>query len=501
MKNDMIFTPAFSPVSLRYIAALRGNTPPKAGAPFVYAQAQCADPEALICLAASNPEGRFFGFTSTEDARKKGEDAAIQRNTTNIVFLAGTPSEILACVKNSADLLPPFDYLYCDENASPLSEAERAALFDLAHECVAPGGLFSISYRAYDSEDGALRFLIQQLSPQVSKEQETEFLVDIKKLGATYFSKHLDLADLLDKAIAVDGARAFFDLFAHTPARSATFETLLSATARGFAYAGDAAIAFNYVEIAVPHEAQDVIESSRQSPLFESIKDFALHRTIRSDIWVKAPREMSSDLAERFGGFAYGLVVDREQVPTSFSAKGKSIDLSSDLYKKLLILLSVLPAGVNDALSVLKNDVKGPEEILEAFQTLVACGFASPMRGIQTEFQMDDFSQPRLVGGFNRFLDKLALTDSDVLLSSEVAGFGLKLPARDAFVMQALNRAGLTDSLSALMPELNRIAGTPAAAPIIRDEALSPEAARKMIADVAGKSLPKWYAYALLEAA
>jgi len=49
----------FSPISLRYIAALRGNVPTKTGLSFTYADAHCRTPERLICLAASNPEGRF----------------------------------------------------------------------------------------------------------------------------------------------------------------------------------------------------------------------------------------------------------------------------------------------------------------------------------------------------------------------------------------------------------------------------------------------------------
>jgi hypothetical protein len=67
--------------------------------------------------------------------------------------------------------------------------------------------------------------------------------------------------------------------------------------------------------------------------------------------------------------------------------------------------------------------------------------------------------------------------------------------------MQAINRAGLNDSVNALMPELERIANTPAAQTVIKAEEPTAEIAHAMILDVVGKSLPQWYAYALLEAA
>ena len=123
------------------------------------------------------------------------------------------------------------------------------------------------------------------------------------------------------------------------------------------------------------------------------------------------------------------------------------------------------------------------------------------MRGTMTANNSFSVSQPRFVGNFNRFLDKTNLTDQDVLFASQVAGCGIVLPAREAFVMQAINRVGLNDSVTALMPELQRIANTPAALSVINAEEPTAEIAHAMVLDIVGKSLPQWYAYALLEAA
>ena len=50
-------------------------------------------------------------------------------------------------------------------------------------------------------------------------------------------------------------------------------------------------------------------------------------RLVRSDIWIKAPAETSLDPAQLFGGFAYGTILSRTQIPASFAAQGKVIDL------------------------------------------------------------------------------------------------------------------------------------------------------------------------------
>jgi|GEM_PF-748073 hypothetical protein len=491
----------FSPISLRYIAALRGNKPKKTGVEFAYAEAACKTPENLICLAASNPEGRFYGLMSDDAARSKAEEEALQRGTFNVIFLTGSPSEALARLAKGSSLPPMLDYLCCDESQEPLSASERAALFDLAQKRLNPGGLFVTSYRAHDREDGALRFLVQELAPEMDAEQKQDFLSEIQKLGSSYLVKHSDMVKVLEKAIAKRTPQTFFSHFDGASATSKTFDTMVAAGSHGFAYAGDATLASNYVELAIPKEAQDLIVSCRKNPLYEVIKDLALDRVVRSDIWIKTPSEQSALPADLFGGFAYGIVLPREQIPLSYAAKGKTLDLSGPLYAKVLDLMSVMPVGVGDVLSHASGRNESPEKILEVFQILVACGFASPMRGTLTANTDYSVSQPRLVGSFNRFLDKTNLTDQDVLFSSQVAGCGVVLPAREAFVMQAINRAGLGDSVTALMPELRRIAHTPAALSVIKTEEPSAEIAHAMILDIVGKSLPQWYAYALLEAA
>ena len=498
---DMKPLSTFSPISLRYIAALRGNKPKKTGIEFTYAEATCEQPENLICLAASNPEGRFYGLVVDDKTRRAAEDKAMQRGVFNVIFLTGTPSETLARLTNGSSLPPMLDYLCCDESLASLPLNERTALFDLAEKRMNPGGLFVTSYRAYNREDGALRFVVQEAAPEMDSEQKRDFLGEIKHLGLTYLAKNPTLAVQLNDAIAKNAPQDFFGLFDGEVAVSETFNTMVAAGSRGFSYAGDATLVSNYVELSIPKEAQDLIVSCRENPLYEPIKDLALDRAIRSDIWIKAPTERSTDPAELFGGFAYGIVLPPEQIPPAYAAQGKVIDLSGPLYTKVIDLMSIMPVGVGDILLHTSCQDERPEKILEAMQVLVACGFVNPMRGALTSTQRDTITQPRLVGSFNRFLDKTDLTHQDVLFASQVAGCGIALPAREAFVMQAINRAGLHNSVSALMPELRRIANTPMALSVIQTEEPTAEIAHAMILDVVSKSLPQWYAYALLEAA
>ena len=490
----------YSPVSLSYIAALRGHVPKMPGLDFTYADAHCREPARLICLAASNPEGRFYGFVADENMRRLAENEATQRGTFNIAFLVGSPGDILARIDQGAMLPPMLDYLCYDDSCGLLSAFDREALYDLAAKRLNDGGTFTLTYRAYDQQDGALRFLVREMATEMSPEQKVEFLSDIKHLGSLFLSRCPSIAAQLDTAIVARSPDSFLTMF-DTPVTATTFDTLVAMGSRDMLYGGDANLPSNYVVMSVPAEAQNLITQCRDNPLYECIKDFALDRQLRTDIWVKTPSSMSSDPAALFGGFAYGIIVPRDQVPTSYAAQGRVIDLSTPLYTKLADLMAAMPMGISDVLSHPECEGETAESILDAIQILVACGIAHPMRGARSEINVGSVAQPRLVGNYNRYIDKTSLDEDDVWMASQIMGCGVAVSAREAFVMQALNRAGLSNSVSALMPELLRLAHTPASMSVVHAETVTAELAQSMVRDVVGESLPTWYAYALLEAA
>src|SRR5579863_5652336 len=101
----------FSPSSLSYVGALRGIRPRRPGDRFAYAEVVTANPARLVCLAASNPEGRFYGLVTRAADKTEGERLALVRQVGNVVFLEGQLADHLAQTEKGAALLPPLNYL------------------------------------------------------------------------------------------------------------------------------------------------------------------------------------------------------------------------------------------------------------------------------------------------------------------------------------------------------------------------------------------------------
>jgi hypothetical protein len=163
--------------------------------------------------------------------------------------------------------------------------------------------------------------------------------------------------------------------------------------------------------------------------------------------------------------------------------------------------MTLIPLGIGDFLLHPEGKDFAPGDVVAALQILVACGVAKPMRGISGNAGQVDVAQPRLSRP-NQYLDHTTVTTTDVLLASPVIGSAVTVPPREALVMQALNRAGLANSVSVLLPELQRLAKNPVTAARIMDSAEpTPETAHHMIEDIVAQSIVQWYAYGLLAAA
>jgi hypothetical protein len=492
----------FSPVSLSYVGALRGMRPRRPGESFTYAAVNVTDPDQLVCLAASNPEGHFYGLVAHAADRAEGEKLARARQVVNVMLFEGGLADLLAQAEKGTGLIPSLHYLCCDERQTMLSASERAAMFALAEKLLLPGGLFSYSYRAYKEDGDALSFLVRELAPEMDAGQAKEFLQELKKLGAFYFSDHPDMAAKLNQAIAAGVPDRFFADYERSDARSGSLDTILALGARGFAYAGDAHIPNNYIELAAPSDSHQLIIDCRRNPLYEPIKDFALNRQERCDIWCRRPVPMSASAPELFGTFVYGITVPRSEIPLQLKTQGKPVDLSAPLFAKLIDLMTLMPLSIGDFLTHVESNGFAPSDIVAAVQVLVACGIARPMRGHYRSATRADAAQPRLAGVFNQYLAHTTVTGAPVLLSSPMAGSAVAVSAREALVMQALNRAGLANSVSALLPELERLAKDPASASRVMDqETPTPEMACDMIKDTVSRSIVQWYAYGLLSAA
>ena len=481
---------SLAPVRLSYIAALRGVVPCKATPSFAYGQIGCPKPTAFLCMAASNPEGHFFAVVDGKQATEC-QKLAQQREVSNASFVT------------DASVLRDLDYLVYDTLEMETPSLSRDAFAICAEKTVRAGGLAAYAYRAYPNADETLRFVVNEFAPEMDAMQAKVFIQEVKDLGELYFKEHPFSAASLDTALKQGMPDRFFATCDDGgPAKSGTFDTMVSMVSHGFSYVGDSDISRNYMELMTPPSAHKILIDARTNLLYETLKDFATQKLDRCDVWCRTPVEQTTNMVALYGDMTFGITMPVEQIPTEMKTTGgKVVDLRLAPFPAMIKLMATMPISVGDFLGHEAGKMIAPADAVGAIQILVALSVASPMRSSYMGQKKAVTAQPEWATGFNSYLNDNPVTEAEVLMASPVVGGAVRVPARDALVMQAINRVGMQDSVSALLPELLRVSRDPKLAHQIMDVAEpTAETAYNMILDVVNRSMIQWYAYGLLAA-
>jgi hypothetical protein len=499
--SPSLSSPDFSPVVLSYVGALRGLRPRPGNSTFTYAAVLGDDIDAFLCLCASNPEGRFFGLVGNEATASRAQNIADARNLTNVGFSSSSLSRLVDQADNVASTLPRLDFLVADATTTAFNHETRQTLFTLAEKKLNPNGLFAFRYSSANDAKDNLRFLIAECTPEMTPDQAVEFLTEIKALGALWLTSQPSLAATLNDAIAKATPDLFFQaLGSDKPTEPFAFQTMANLLPRGFAFAGDAQIAHNYLELSTPVSAHALLTSCRGSLYYETLKDFAMNRSIRNDLWVRLPADQTTEAGALFGGMTFGITLPREQVPGAATVFGKYIDLTTPLFASMIDLMTTLPMTIGDFLSHPSGQGHTPAEVVEAMHVLVALDVARPLR---TGYQGNGagIGTPQWAIDYNSFHNITPIETPAVRFASRIVGGGVVLPAMDAIVLQAIGRVGLEKSAGAVFLEMQRIAQDPVlASTILKTSSPTPDMADNVTRSIVETSLPRWYAYGLLAA-
>ncbi len=144
------YFPFQSPVSLNYVAAFQGLPPKPISDPFTYLELGCGNAHTLVTLAASLPQGRFYGVDLNAEHIDYGEHLVLQAGVDNVTFHATPFAELLSAK------LPKFDFITLHGVYSWVSEDVRLEITRIIDAFLQPDGLVFVSY---DALPGVAAFL------------------------------------------------------------------------------------------------------------------------------------------------------------------------------------------------------------------------------------------------------------------------------------------------------------------------------------------------------
>lgn len=485
------------PVMLSYVMALHGIRPRLPGEGFTYAEIGCGTAERLILLAASNPEGIFFGFDPDLEKLSVAAAKAEQCQVKNVTFSQADAAQLKEAVEAGVIGTQCFDYLVYSETGNPDKES-LAALHDCAMKLLRENGVIAHRYRVYDDAK-ADTLLFQNLLAALLPEQPGEaFARDWRSIAQLYFAAYPQQAEAFDKALAEGKGRGWLEKQAAlSPKSSRTIEAGEVFSGKEFTFLGSAHLPANYMELSTPENAHGVLTARRQHPLYEAIKDLAVHNMERIDIWGREPLKRIDNLVTLFGGFNFGTTEPPERIARTVIFQGKSINFAGPLYDGILSLATVMPVTIGDLVHHESLAGIDPATLLNSVQLLIACGLLQPMRAsYEGGVDMDN---PKLIGSYNQSLRSATLDLQDYAFASTVTGRPVILSGMNCLVLQALDRGGLDNIAALLGDQLMRLSSHPYLRPLnLGEPQRAVEEAIRQIETVFHQSMVRWFSLGII---
>ncbi len=432
-----------SPARLRLVAALNGLTPPPVGE-LDYCELGCAHGDTIAALAASYPEGRFFGIdinaTHIASAKRLARDGALE----NVGFLERDFEDLLG------EDIGEFDYIVAHGLMSWVSPDKRRALLAFAQAKLKPGGLLYVSYNAMPGWASVepLRQLLLYPSAQAGEStldrarRGVELAQALERGGAEYFAANPSASEML-RTMTQAGLPYVVHEYMHEHWVPMYFAHVAwEMRQHHLHFVGTLALHENLRELALPEALAPVVGSVDDRVAFESLKAFATNEFFRRDLFVKGkvPRT-SQATAAHLDATPWGTIASAKagervaRLPhRTVSLEGPVFDAIFDALEQGTVTVDELAARP-DLANVSRDALR--EHLVRLLVAERIAPRSAPSRAVLPS------SETRFVvpSVYNQMMLRRLSSDVPLVMASTLAGTAFPISALEALAIRVFTEA------------------------------------------------------------
>lgn len=377
--TDIAYTaghyPELAPSFLHYAATLQGEIAPDPASPYSYCELGCGQGFGTNILAAANPHAEFVGIDFHAGQIANARDLAHEADLKNVTFRCESFQEGLARPDGT---YPEFDFITLHGIYAWVTPANRRAIVDFIERTLRPGGLVFVTYNCMPGWTHMApfqRLLFEHARHHPGRsDRQTEagfaFAGRAREAGFRYFAANPGVGPFMDKMKDKKP-----EYLAHEYLNAAWEPLYFTDVARDMAeaqldYVGSAAPLQNFDTLTLPADAQKVI-SEESDPVFrELLKDYAVNREFRWDIFVRGSRPMTNSQKQTaLMDLPFVTLLPRSEISTTFTTPRGEATGEDEIYKPLLDHLERGPTTVR---TVAEATGIRPSKLIEAISALAS---------------------------------------------------------------------------------------------------------------------------------
>ena len=304
------FKPMLAPAWLDHVALVGGIEPPDRSSGFTWCDLGCGQGVTAAILAATHPNGEFFGVDAMPAHTDHGGRLASAAAIANVRFHA---ADFAAAIELE---LPQFDYIVAHGVYSWVDRASQGALLRFVDRRLKPDGLVYLSYNALPGwvRDLPFQRLVQELNRIFPGDSAARFAAAAKIARALADAGVPALADSFIvkelKERPEDYAPAYLVHEFMPPAWRPLWVTEVRTALApiGLEPVGSATLSENLDWMVLDEPAREILAMIADPGAAELVRDFYIDQRLRCDVFARGNRQVGpSERAERLLASTFAL--------------------------------------------------------------------------------------------------------------------------------------------------------------------------------------------------
>jgi SAM-dependent methyltransferase len=442
---DIDYTHGFyrelAPSLLRFVTALHRVQAADTDRPFTYYELGCGNGNTTALLAAVNPHGRFTGVdfnpAHVAYARKLAQDTGVG----NATFLEHSFGDLAGLDTADAEIIA-LHGVY-----SWVSEENRRHIVEFIRRRLKAGGIVYVSYNCLPgfAQAGPLQRLFVEHAGRGEGEladrvrRSVQFATLLAGAGAEYFHASPVAKRLLQKVGGEDLRYVAHEYFGANWSPLFHADVARELAAASLSYAGSAVLLDNFDQLMLKPELQAFAADAADRAFAETVRDFAVNRSFRRDVYVRdAPAAGPADAAALLGRTRFALARPRALCRLKRRTPAGDVALEEHSYAPVLDALARAPMTVDELSQAPECAALDPTGLRQAVLGMAA--FANILPALPAA---GDGARRASAARFNHgVLSRPIAGVEAVALASPVLGSGVAVSVIDSLLLAGLAKGG-----------------------------------------------------------
>jgi SAM-dependent methyltransferase len=371
--------PEMAPAHLNLALLHLGLAAPALEDDFTYLELGFGQGLGLNLLAATHPQGQFFGNDFMPAHVRAAQRLATFGGLDNLTLFEDSFVELLERP------LPPMDYIVLHGVYSWVNPENRVVIVHLLRKLLKPGGVVYVSYNCLPG--WSAKAPLQRLMCEFAQRQASgtvlerfhaarDLLKTLDESEAAFFTNNAPARSALRNITQASDAYLLHEFAPQgwSPFYHTDVAQHLAAADLGFV--GSARLFNNFPAYSLPPKTRVLLETTADAGLRELLRDFAMQTQLRRDIFVRGARQLpASEVGQRMGALRLALLRPLASCALTCQTPGGELHLDEDICAPILQCLATAPQELDSLTQLAALSRFEPARCEAQIEILVCLGY------------------------------------------------------------------------------------------------------------------------------